>query len=167
MSELAATRPSPSVEEKTPLAILVLRRMNPLMMAILGSPLHRLLSAGLLVLEYRGRKTGRTRQLPLSYVRHEDAFYLCTRNSKWVLSIGAGADVHATVRGRRRAMRAQVLDPSSSEALDALRAFVRANPGTGVKLYHVARGRDGKPDEADLRREVLASRVVRLDNARG
>lgn len=155
------------MKERPPLAILLLRRLNPLMMAILRSPLHGLLSSGLLLLEYRGRRSGRALQLPLSYVRHEGALYLCTRNSKWVLSIGAGADVHASVRGRRTAMRAQVLDPSSAEALDALRAFVRANPGTGVNLYHVARDRDGRPVEADLRREVLASRVVRLDELDG
>ena len=160
MSELAATRVA---QEKVPVAILLLRRLNPLMMAILGSPLHGLLSAGLLVLEYRGRKTGFARRLPLSYVRHDENVYLCTRTSMWVRNIGAGADVHATIRGRRKALHAKVLDPSSAEALDALRAFVTANPSTGVNLYHVARGHDGKPVEADLAREVLASRVVRLD----
>ena len=179
MSELAA-RPSdradlpqlrnppvPSAGEKTPLAILLLRRMNPLMMAILRSPLHGLLSRGLLVLEYRGRKSGLARQLPLSYVRHDGRVHLCTRTSVWVRNLGVGADVHAIIGGRRRAMHAQVLDPASTEALDALRAFVTANPGTGVKLYHVARGRDGKPVEDDLRREVHASRVVRLDETAG
>ena len=161
MSEAAASVRSSA--EKVPFAILLLRRINPLMMAILASPLHGLLSGGLLVLEYRGRRTGVARRLPLSYVRHGGSLYLCTRNSLWVRNIGAGADVHATVRGRRTAMRAQVVDPSSREALDAMRAFVTANPATGVNLYHVAHGPGGQPVEADLEREVLASCVVRLD----
>lgn len=162
MNTAATSRPAP-VAEKTPLAILALRRLNLLMMAVLRSPLHGLLSSGLLLLEYTGRKTGIARRLPLSYVRHDGATYLCTRTSLWVRNIRGGANVHATIRGRRTAMRARVVDPSSREALDALRAFVTANPQTGVNLYHVARGRDGRPVEADLEREVLASYVVRLD----
>jgi hypothetical protein len=52
---------------------------------------------------------------------------------------------------------------SSAEALDGLRAFVTRNPGTGELLYNVARGPDGRPVEADLRREILRSVVVRLE----
>lgn len=160
MSELAATRPA----EKTPAAILLLRRLNPLMMALLRSPLHGLLSKDLLVLEYRGRKTGTPRQLPLSWVRHHGSVYLCTRTSVWARNIGAGADVHAVIRGRRVAMHARTLDPHSDEARDALRAFVTANPRTGETLYKIARDRAGRPVESDLAREVLSSRVIRLDH---
>lgn len=164
MNPQAATA---AAEEKVPFAILVLRRLNPLMMAILRSPLHGLLSGGLLLLEYRGRRSGRALQLPLSYVRHEGRVYLCTRSSKWVSNVRGGADVTAVIRGRRVAMHADVVDPRSEEAVDALRVFVTANPGTGVNLYNVARGKDGRPVEDDLRREVLASRVVRLDETTG
>ena len=44
----------------------------------------------------------------------------------------------------------------------ALRAFLTANPRTGVTLYRVA-APGGRPAEEDLRREVLRSVVVRLD----
>jgi len=151
-----------AAEETVPFAIQVLRRLNPLMMGILRSPLHGLLSGGLLVLEYRGRRSGRELRLPLSYVSHAGNVYLCTRSSKWVSNVRGGADVVAVIRGRRVAMRAEVLDPCSAEAVDALRVFVTANPGTGVKLYNVARGQNGSPVEADLLREVHASCVVRL-----
>ena len=60
-------------------------------------------------------------------------------------------------------MRPVVLDPDSKEALDGLRAFVTANPTTGVKLYRIRRGPDGRPDETDLAREVRRSVVVRLE----
>lgn len=164
MNPQAATT---AAEEAVPFAIRVLRRLNPLMMGILRSPLHGLLSGGLLVLEYRGRRSGRELWLPLSYVSHAGNVHLCTRSSKWVSNLRGGADVVAVIRGRRVAMRAEVLDPRSTEAVDALRAFVTANPGTGVKLYNVARGRDGRPVEEDLAREVLQSRVVRLSDKSG
>jgi len=46
--------------------------------AVLRSPLHGLLSATLLVLGYTGRRTGRLYRLPLSYVERDGRLYLCT-----------------------------------------------------------------------------------------
>jgi hypothetical protein len=59
-----------------------------------------------------------------------------------------------------------VVDPASAEALDALRAFLTANPKTGETLYQVRGDANRRPLEDDLRREVGRSVVVRLDVAR-
>jgi hypothetical protein len=49
----------------------LLRLGNPLVMGILRSPAHRLLSGRLIILEYQGRKTGRTFAIPLRYAETE------------------------------------------------------------------------------------------------
>jgi deazaflavin-dependent oxidoreductase (nitroreductase family) len=151
------------VAEPLPLAIRVLRRLNPLIVAVLRSPLHGLASRNLLLLHYVGAKSGTPRTLPLSYVELGDRVYLCTRSSRWWRSLRGGRPVELHLRGRRVAATPTVVDPHAAEALDALRAFLTANPKTGEMLYRVRTGPERRPLEDDLRREVLASVVVRLD----
>ncbi len=155
----AASRAATSL----PLAIRLLRRLNPLIAAILRSPLHGLVSRNLLALSYVGAKSGRRRTLPLSYVEVGGRLYLCTRSSAWWRNLRAGRAVELRLRGRRVGATPLVVDPRSDEALDALRAFLTANPRTGEMLYDVRTDPTRRPLEDDLRREVPRSVVVRLD----
>lgn len=155
----AAAAPAHAV----PFSIRLLRRLKPLVVALLSSPLHRLLSRDILLLRYQGRRSGRAYELPLSYVETGGAIHLCTRpeGSDWWRNVKGGAAVEATVRGRVVSFRAEVLDAESPGALEGLRAFVARNPRTGELLYKVAATPDG-PSPADLAREVKNSIVVRL-----
>lgn len=51
----------------------LLRLGNPVARGILGSRAHRLLSGSLIVLEYEGRKSGRTFAIPLRYAEVADS----------------------------------------------------------------------------------------------
>jgi len=154
---------APAVPHHVPFSIRVLRRMQPLIAALLASPLHGLLSGDVLLMTWTGRKSGRRYTLPLSYVEQGGQLYLCTRpeGSQWWRNLKGGADVELTLRGRRVAAVATILEADSPEALDGLRAFVSRNPRTGEMLYHVARD-GGAPRESDVQREVANSVVVRL-----
>lgn len=152
-------------EAPLPFAIRVLRRLNPVIAGVLRSPLHQLLSRNLLLLTYVGTKSGRRRTLPLSYVMVGERLYLCTRSSRWWRQLRNGRPVGLRFCGRQVEATPTIVDLSSAEALDALRAFLTANPKTGEMLYEVRIDRDRRPCEADLRREVLRSVVVRLDVA--
>lgn len=155
-----------STTPRIPLSIRVLRRLRPLVAAILGSPLHGLLSGDVLLVGYTGRRSGRRYELPLSYVEQGGVLYLCTRpeGSDWWRNLKGGTTVDLLLRGRRCRARATVLDPASDEALGGLRAFVARNPGTGRLLYSVEQDA-GRPRETDLLREVGRSVVVRLERA--
>jgi F420H(2)-dependent quinone reductase len=146
-----------------PWSIRVLRKLNPLVHAILASPLHGLLSRDLLILRYRGRRSGRAYVLPLSYVALGERLYLCTRNSRWGANFADRAAVELRLRGRRRQATAAVVSSRSREALDALREFLARNPRTGTLLYDVRPGPNGRPLESDLVREVVRSNVVAID----
>jgi len=164
MSQSTASLSTPArTAEPVPLAIRLLRRLNPLIGAILRSPLHGLASKDLLLLDYVGAKTGVARTLPLSYVEVGGRPYLCTRSSRWWRNLRGGRPVEVRLRGRKVAATPVVVDVQSAEALDALRAFLTANPKTGEMLYEVRNGADRRPVEEALRREVLRSIVVRLD----
>jgi hypothetical protein len=151
--------------EPLPFAIRVLRRLNPAIAGLLRSPLHGVVSRNLLLMTYVGAKSGATRTLPLSYVEVAGRPYLCTRSSRWWRNLRNGVPVELRLRGRRVTATPVVVDVRTREALDALRAFLTANPKTGEMLYAVRSGADRRPVEDDLHREVLRSVVVRLDVA--
>lgn len=161
---LSMSRSAAAADAETlPMAIRVLRRLNPVIGWILRSPLHGVLSRDLLLLTYVGPRTGVRRTLPLSYVEVAGRPHLCTRTSGWWRNLRNGRPVELHFRGRRVTATPVVLDLATPEALDAFRAFLTRNPKTGEMLYEVPRGRNGRPGEDDLRREVLRSVVVRLD----
>src|SRR5258708_5150465 len=108
----------PVSDTPLPASIRLLRRLNPLVTGVLRSPVHGILSRNLLVLTYVGRKTGRRRAVPLSYVEHGGRLYLCSRTALWWRNLRGGSSVELCLRGRRLAATACVVDPGSTEALD-------------------------------------------------
>jgi hypothetical protein len=147
-----------------PMSIRVLRRLRPLIAAILDSPMHGVLSREILLLGWTGNKTGARYTLPISYTELGEHLYLCTRpeGSSWWRNVRSARAVDVVLKRRKLAVLATVLDPASPEALDGLRAFLSRNPGTGRLLYGVDTDAAGKPRDSDLEREVHRSIVVRL-----
>ena len=147
-----------------PWQIRLLRRCQPVVAGLLRSPLHRLASHELLLLTYRGRTSGRSYTLPLSYVPVGEHLYLCTPNgeSRWWRNLRGNVAVDLQLRGRAVRATAGVIDSTCREALDAFRRFLTTYPRTGVMLYGVGRGPDGSPREADVVRQVGHSVVVRI-----
>src|SRR5215470_11409582 len=103
---------APMIDTPVPWSIRLLRRLNPVIVAVLRSPLHGLLSANLLVLGFTGRRTGRRYRLPLSYVERDGRLYLCTRTAFWWRNLRGGALVELRLRGRDVVGTPSVLDPS-------------------------------------------------------
>lgn len=102
----------------------LIRLANPVMRALLQSPLYVLVSRGLGVLRLRGRKTGREYAIPLRLHDHNDETVVLT-GATWRLNIGEGADVEIVHRGRRRARRAVTVANPEATAREYLRAIDR------------------------------------------
>jgi hypothetical protein len=148
--------------DELPLRIKILRRLNPLMLWILRSPLHGILSAQILVLQYRGRKSGKVYTIPLSYVTLGGHVHCVTRTTAWWKSVVDIPAVTIWLRGNPLVVSAERLPSASPDARAVFRMFLSANPGTARMLYEVRIGQDGKPYETDVDREVLDSVIVRL-----
>lgn len=154
-------------EERFPLRIRVLRRFNALFIAILRSALHGLMSKELLVLEYRGRKSGKAFAVPLGYVEHDGLPYCVTREySSWWKNVAAETPVTIWLRGVRTDSIAQRVARTSPEARAAFTKFLIANPGTASLVYRVRVDSQRQPDASDVDREIHHSVVVRLRSAR-
>ena len=77
--------------------------VNPVVRAVLQSPLHRTLDSALVVLHIAGRKTGRRYDIPVSYVDIDGHLIVITQHT-WRVN-ARGADVEVTYRGHRQMMR--------------------------------------------------------------
>lgn len=74
---------------------------NPLLILMLRSPLHPLLSGNTLALTYTGRKSGRTYTTPVNYVRDGDRLWATSyRTRTWWRNLRNGVPVSLRLQGR-------------------------------------------------------------------
>lgn len=95
--------------------------LNAWMRVLLRSPLHRLRSGRVVLLEFRGRRTGRQFRMPVSYwLTGERVVCLSSAAwAKWWVNLG-GADVGLWLRGEHRHGRSElVADPARRRELVA------------------------------------------------
>jgi deazaflavin-dependent oxidoreductase (nitroreductase family) len=93
------------------------RYVEPRIRAGCASP--RLVPGGLVVVEVRGRKSGRRRRVPLVAARFQGHILVSTfrgRRSQWVRNLAADPEVRYWLRGRPRRARAFVISPERRRA---------------------------------------------------
>ena len=96
----------------------VLSLFNPVIGALLRSPLHPLLSPGLLLLTVTGRHSGRRYSIPVGYQREGDDLVVMVseaRRKQWWRNYYEPGPVGVRLRGRDRAGRAALVSPGSEE----------------------------------------------------
>ncbi len=103
---------TPQSFHRTPLQRLVLHAPNPVVRAVLRSPLHGMLSGGLLLLTYTGRRSGTAYTIPVGYRREGETLLVTVgwpeRKLWWRNLREPGAIVTARVRGQDVRMAAEV-----------------------------------------------------------
>ena len=87
----------------------VFPRVNPLARALLRSPLHRLMSGRVLVLRFRGRRSGARYDVPVVYSRAEDGALEAATSvyGRWWRNLESGAPVSVLFRGRTAPARVE------------------------------------------------------------
>ena len=98
-----------------------LRFMNSVMRRLLKSPVHRLLSGQLMLLEYTRRVSGQTYAIPIGYFAWDGGSILSISGSRWWKNLRDGRPVLLLVRGVRHTAVPVVIESAGSG-----RAFPRA-----------------------------------------
>jgi hypothetical protein len=155
----------PDAPEHLPLRLHVLRRLNPAIVRLLQSPLHALASRRLLVLRYRGKRSGKTFAIPLAYVTHEGLAYCVTRNALWWKSAVSAPSVTIWLRGEQQTAVAEAAASEDASTRAVFYKFLKANRGTASLLYNVRVHASGEPDATDVDREIHNSHIIRLKPA--
>jgi hypothetical protein len=124
---------------------------NPLLIAILRSPLHPLLSRNMLVITYSGRKSGKVYRTPVNYMRDGDHLLTTSYRSRtWWRNLRGGAPVLLRLRGCDVPASGQAFEENATVA-EALSAYLKPQPGM-AKYFKVGLDANGQPDRDDVAR---------------
>lgn len=96
--------------------------MNPVVRAVLQSPLHTAVDDALLIVHITGRKSGRPYHIPVGYADLDGRFVVVTQHTCRA-NLRGGADIEVTHGGRRRPMHAD-LDEEPGSVAATLRAMI-------------------------------------------
>lgn len=161
--------------------------LNTPMRAFLRSPLHSIASKNLCILRYKGRRSGRAFETPLSYVQDGDTIrLLSSQETRWwtnflpenEASIPTGAanasgktkranesegyPVEVEIAREVRKGRAVTLRTDSDHFREGVRGFLTALPRDAV-VYGIKLDKDRRPREQDIK--GAASHVVLVEIA--
>lgn len=121
---MAAVIDRPPVESHIP-PPMILRVVNPILRAVLRSPLHRPLSKKLMLLTVTGRHTSRKYTVPIG--RHEDdGVFLVSVSGSWRYNLGA--PVRLMVEGREHVGHAEIEDDPDQVARTFKMLYDRYGP---------------------------------------
>ncbi|MEI7644235.1 MAG: nitroreductase/quinone reductase family protein [Chloroflexales bacterium] len=130
--------------------------VQSMMIGVLKSPLHAVLSKSMLLLRFSGRKSGKHYELPVAYVQDGGTILIASR-AKWWLNLRGGAPVDLRLRGKDVAARADVADDPALRAADLRRILRGANVG---RFMHVEMDASGEPNPQQLAAAIKAGWMV-------
>jgi len=144
----------PAVEDaRPPKAVLTL--VNPIMVALLRSRMHRLASKNFMLLTVTGRKSGRSYTLPVSRHEQPDGTLVVSAAGSWRHNLRGGGDVRVTLDGRERSAHV-TSEENPVRAAEVFKGLLdRAGPrDVGVKVNV-----DRSPTPEEIK-PVLEHRVI-------
>ena len=129
--------------------------LNPLMRALLRSPLHGVTSRNIALLHYRGRKSGRQFVTPLSYTRDGNVVrFLSSHRTRWWVNFrGDPVSVSVEIAKRMHPGKARLWDGDSEHLREGVRRFLAALP-RDARVYGIKLAADRKPIEESLAKVV-------------
>ena len=134
--------------------------INPIMKALLRSPLHGILSDSIMIVSFRGRRSGKEFSTPVRYVRDGDIIraYSNTETQWWRnLRNGAEASIHAA--GKTGRYRTEVIENDPVRIQRLLADYLVVYPEDAA--YHDVQLDDsGGAVVADLSRAAAHAIVV-------
>lgn len=140
-------------------------RAKPVVAAILRSPLHPLLSFGLMLISFEGRKTGRRYTFPVGYQQSGATITVLAsraRRKSWWRNFREPHPVEVLVRGRTLTGEGRALAGDSAEFRAAVEATFRRLPRLAGQ-FGVTYERGQPLDEAAWQTVAAEGAVVRIE----
>ncbi|GHO99815.1 hypothetical protein KSF_098630 [Reticulibacter mediterranei] len=133
--------------------------VNRLVVGLLRSPFHALLSGTTMLLTFTGQKSGRRYTIPVRYLRTNETLLTLT-DSPWWRNLRGGVPVDLSIAGQNVRGRAEVnTDPDDVE--QAIYSMLRQTP-SDARFYQVHLDRHGQPDMASLQQAVQVHVLIEI-----
>ncbi len=139
-------------------------KLNPLVSLLLRSPLHWLLSPGLMLVTVTGRRTGRRYTFPVGYQRDAEVAWVMVseaRRKTWWRNLREPSPVELRLRGRLRRAQAAVVSPGSDEFRERAEQTLRRMPWLG-RVFGIDYDRRAGLDQAQRKRLEEEIAIVRF-----
>jgi deazaflavin-dependent oxidoreductase (nitroreductase family) len=107
------TATNPEVQSGPPMPRIMYQIANPVVGAVLRSPLHSMMSGRLILLTFTGRKSGKFYTLPVGYLQEENRLYIFTHSSWWK-NLRGGAQVTVQLRGESVQGKADIVEDKAA-----------------------------------------------------
>jgi carbon monoxide dehydrogenase subunit G len=136
-------------------------RLNPAVVWLLRSPLHRLLDAGLMLITVTGRRSGRRYTIPVGYQRDGDLLHVLVskaRRKQWWRNYLEPAALDVVLHGERACGEGRVVDPASDRFRTVVEATLRRLPMLAAQLGIALDGRCGLTE--DQRRTLMVEAAL-------
>jgi deazaflavin-dependent oxidoreductase (nitroreductase family) len=135
---------------------------NPMMIWLLKSPLHGMISKGVMLVTVTGCKSGKSISTPTNYVRDGNTLWVISwRDRTWWRNLRGGAKVRVLLAGKSAEGRGQVVEEEKSVA-QSLFDYYRKVPSV-AKYVQIGLDAAGLPVSADCGRAAQKMVVVRID----
>ncbi len=137
---------------------------NPFVRIILRSPLHRLLSASVLLISCTGRKSGNEYTFPVQYASHDNTIYIIPGNAgkkTWWRNLYQCPGVKLRLAGKTRTGRAAILENADQLSLitQGLNVYFKRFPPS-ARIHNVRTDPNGNLNQADIERVARSTVVV-------
>jgi deazaflavin-dependent oxidoreductase (nitroreductase family) len=139
---------------------------NPFVKLILRSPLHGWMNAVLLLITYRGRKSGKEYTLPVQYVQDGSYVYIVpgvAEKKVWWRNLKGGMNIQLMLKGKSLNGVGLLLDQNSdSEAIvKGVGLYLRQFPSL-AKIYNIHSEADGKFNADDIRKVSATVTMIQV-----
>jgi hypothetical protein len=134
---------------------------NPLMKAILLSPLHPLMSKNMAVLLVTGMRSGKTYSFPVNYQRERNIVWITSMKDRtWWRNLRGGANVTLRIQGKDHKGRGEVFE-NISDVEEYLGEYFKLNP-VYAKYFDVRLDEDGEFVLGDMEKAAGDRVMVRV-----
>jgi len=128
--------------------------INPAMIKLLRSPGHRVMSKRIMIVSYRGRKSDKDYDTPVSYYRDGDTVY-CFTNGVWRHNFIEPRQASLRIAGRDYEATGHLFDGSREQQTELMSEYFKAVP-QDKKFYGVHCDSEGEPITAQVEQATYA-----------
>ena len=135
---------------------------NRIIVPLLKSPLHGIMSKNAMLITFCGRKSGKTYTIPVNYVAFERYVLSTSRKDRtWWCNLRDGQQVTLRVAGKKIQAKSLVLEDVDA-VRDNLNAIVRKN-SMYARFFNIGWDEKGKPQMSDISNAAKDMVVVRFN----